>query len=112
MWNDGPQAAAHGPAASSCARMHFLLDQLPPRHQSLWDSKLAVAWGMGAGGGGAAAGAGAGAGAAGAGAGAEVEEGGAGEGSGGVGAAGGRWGGPWARVSLEMPLRNWEVLMG
>lgn len=69
MWNDLPQAAAHGPGATSSARMHFLLDQLPPRHQLLWDNKLVVKWGRGA-------------------------------------------EGEWARVSLEMPPQNWEVLMG
>ncbi|KXZ42196.1 hypothetical protein GPECTOR_185g279 [Gonium pectorale] len=111
------------------ANLHFLMDQLPPSRQSLWDNAVTVRWGPPEAGGGGAGGAAAGAAAAGgeggdagggglegvigvAGA-AGAEAGGTGGGAGAAidGPGGGGAGDPWVSVSLSMPLRNFELLI-
>ncbi|EFJ41278.1 hypothetical protein VOLCADRAFT_98710 [Volvox carteri f. nagariensis] len=43
MWN----VAGEAPGGGGSVSLHFLVDQLPPRRQSLWDNKVHVQWGEG-----------------------------------------------------------------
>lgn len=95
MWSPGASgeeadAGVIPSGHSGYVSLHFLLDQLPPRVQSLWDNKIVIMWGRAGAGGGGGGGR----------EGAAVSS---------TGAAP-TWDGSWATVSLLMPLESHLLL--